>query len=553
MSNDETDFPPILVPQILFRSEMLINRDNQPVQTVELMRKGQELVCLQESENDVMISSARLEAGEYTSLSPDKNRLIAEIDGYPLLVEKSSQDDQIITISMLPIVYLADDKMEASINFYPPGSGFFELTAESLSEILISNKITFGHSPEQLSTVLDSCRKSGEYPVNMIVARGLLPSDGKDSFLRFAFDTGPLPGTLMQNGKIDFRERKMFTGITEGQAIATLVPPTEGSPGIQVTGDKIPRILGKKISLSISDGVTLDQKTGVISANYDGTLSSVTNTSIKVCARQSISGNIDYNTGNIDSHGAVEISGSVRPEFKVTTHGDLLIHGNVHNATIKCGGNLVVKGGITGKQCSVTVGGDADFNFIEHGRLRVTGKVIIRKQAYYSTIMADGEIHGHDSSQIIAGILVSAASITIGNIGSLRSPQTLLAAGVAPGRYLRHLKMSAKFRELEQERLLMLQRYGLIRQIKKRKSMEDKIFTLYQSMESLNLIPGTPPGIINDIVCQHFLKRISIIAHSTIFQDTELQIGNASTIIKKNYKEIRFFLDRNNTFITNSL
>lgn len=554
MRNDEEKATQDMVVEVLFRTETLIDNDNHPFQTIELIRKGSDIARLKEPETtESHPVFSRLNAGENTSLSPDKNRLIAEVDGYPLLSEKTDKDRKIITISILPIVSLEDDKMEASINFYPSVPSFPELTAEFLSELLIANKIISGHSPEQLNTLLESCRENGQFPVSMVAAKGILPLDGKDSFLRFAFDTGPIPGKIMQNGKIDFRERNMFIGIDKDQTIATLVSPINGTPGITVTGKKIPQIPGKKISLSISDGVTLDAETGLITANCDGVLSSLTETSIKVSAKQSISGNIDYNTGNIESHGAVEISGSVLPGFKVTTRGDLLIHGNVNDATIKCGGNLIIKGGIIGKQCSINVDGDADFNFMEYGRLRVTGKVIIRKQAYYSKIMADGEIQGHENSKIIAGILMSAASINVGTIGSSRSPQTLLAAGIAPGRYLRHLKMRSQFRELEQERLSLLQRYGLVRNIKKRKLLEDKIIDLYHNMENLNLIPGTPPGTVNDIICRHFLKKISIIVQGTIFQETELQIGNTSTIMKKNHKNISFSLGKDNIFIPKKL
>ena len=553
MSNDEEKSTSPLIAEILFRTETLLNKKSPPAQVIELMRKGVQLVRLQEPEKkNPPLLFTRLKAGEHTSLSSDKKTLIAEIDGYPQLSREKDKNGEIITITMIPIISLENDKMEAVVNLYPPVSSFPELATETLSEILAANKITFGYSLAQLNNLLKSCREKNN-PVSEVAARGLLPLDGKNSFLRFAFDTGPIPGKLMQNGKIDFRERKMFMAINKNQVIATLVAPTEGTPGTTVTDEHIPQIPGKKISLSISDGVSLDETTGLIRASCDGTLSSVTDTSIKVCARQSISGDIDYNTGNVESHGAIEISGSVRPGFKVTSRGDLLIHGNINDALIECGGNLVVKGGITGKQCSINVKGDADFSFMEHGRLRVTGKVIIRKQAYYSKIMADGEIHGHENSQIVAGVLISAESISTGNAGAAHSAPTLIAAGVAPGRYLRHLKMRSQLRELEHKRLLFLQRYGVDRKIKKQKSIEEKIIALYQNMESLNLIPGTSPGTVNDIICRHYLSRISITVQGTIFQETELQIGNTATLMKKKRKAIRFSLNRENIFIKTNL
>lgn len=555
MSDGKAEPSPTLIAETLFHTEILIGKDNLPLKIVELIRKGTLLAQLKEPEkNSFPPVSAKLEAGEQTSLSPNKDTVIAEVDGYPQLVRKTGEGCETITISMLPMVSLADDKMEARINLYPPGSDFPQVTSEIISEILIANEVIFGHSPEQINALIDSCGDEDTYPVSKIIAKGLMPLNGKDGFLRFAFDTGPIPGKLMQSGRIDFRERNMFVGIGKGTTIATMISPTSGTAGMTVTGRKISQVPGKKISLSISDGVSLDEETGLITANIAGTLSSVTDTTIKVCEMQSISGDINYNTGNIESHGSLEISGSVNPGFKVSCSGDLLVNGNIRDATIKCGGNLVVKGGITGKRCSVNVKGDADFKFMEYGRLRATGKVIIRKQAYYAKIMADGEIHCHENSQVVAGVLMSAESISLGNAGSARSAQTLIAAGVAPGRYIRHLKMCSQFRELEKKRLLSIQRYGLERKIRKRKLLEEKILSLYQSMEDLNLIPGSSPSTAaNDITCRHYLKRIAITVWKTIFQDTELQIGNTATIMKKNRKKTSFSLNRDNIFINKKL
>lgn len=545
--------PPLLIADILFHTETVTGKDNSSFQTMELVRTDQPLVRLiPPPAGNPSPRPSELVTGKHTLLSDDKSSLLAEVDGYPLLSKKTNKGIDLIMISLVPIVSISEDKMEATVNLYPPVSNCPELTGEILFDVLTHNGIRFGMTPEYLNELLTRCKEERSLLMNETIARGLLPLNGKDSFLRFEIEVGPLPGKLLGNGKIDFRERKMFVGVTKGQTIATRIPPTDGTPGLNVLGDEVPQLPGRSLPVTVSDDAEYDEESGVIRAIRSGILSLVNENSIKVCAKQVISGNIDYNTGNIESQDAVEISGTILPGFKVVTHGDLLLGGNARSAIIKCQGNLVVKGGILGEQCQVKVEGDADFGFMEQGHLRVKGKVIIRKQAYYSTIMADGEIHCKESSQIMAGFLMSGASLNLGNVGSANSPPALLAAGIAPGRYLRYLKMRSQLRDMEQERLLFLQRHGLKQNIRQRESLEESIYSLHQDMTKLNVIPGTGANTAESGT--EYLKTITITVQGTIFSGTELQIGNATKTIERDLRAIRFSLNTNSgNFIEKSL
>jgi uncharacterized protein len=553
VATGKTESIPLLIPTFLFQTETVTDKERHSFQTTELVRKDQPLVQLiQPPAGKPPPRPSELVTGDHTRLSDDKVSLLAEVDGYPLLSQKTSKGIDLVMISLLPLVSISEDKMQASICLYPPVSNGPELTGNLLFDILTCNDVRFGMTREYLNELLTRCKKERSILKDEVIARGLLPLDGKDSFLRFTIEVGPLPGKVLGNGKIDFRERKMFVGVTKGQTIATRVPPTDGTPGINVLGGEIPQTPGQSLTVTVSDDAEFNEESGIIRATHSGILSLVNENSIKVCSKQVISGNIDYSTGNIESQDAVEISGTIIPGFKVSTHGDLLIGGNARSATIKCQGSLVIKGGILGEQCRVTVEGDADLSFMEQGHLRVKGKVIIRKQAYYARIMADGEIHCEENSQIMAGFLMSASSLNLGNVGSANSPPALLAAGIAPGRYLRYLKMRSQFRDIEQERLTFLQRYGLEQKIEERKSLEESIDTLYQDMTRLNLIPGTNANTADSGA--NYLRKITITVQGTIFSGTELQIGNATTTIENTLSNVRFLLDTNsNTFITTNL
>ncbi len=545
----------LLLPKILFQTEPVTDKDKVSFQTIELVRKDQALVQLLQPQSTAATPQKPTElfTGKHTRISDDKRSLLSEIDGYPLLSIKTGKEIDLVMISMIPLISISDDKMSATANLYPPVHNCQELNSELLLEILEDSGIRTGiSSTKHIDTLLQRCKENHTLFKDEIIARGLLPLDGKDSFLRFEIEVGPLPGKIMGNGKIDFRERKMFVGVAKGQTIATQVPPTDGTPGMNVLGSEVPQIPGRNLPVTVSDDAEYNEESGIVSAVHSGILSLVNENSIKVCAKQVIPGNVDYNTGNVESQDAVEIGGTILPGFKVKTHGDLLLNGNARSAIIKCKGNLVVKGGLLGKKCRAKVSGDADFSFMEQGRLRVKGKVIIRKQAYHARIMATGEIHCIDNSQIMAGLIMSASSLNLGNVGSANSPPALLAAGIAPGRYLRYLKMRSQLFEIEQERLTFLQRHGMKQKTKQRKSLEKAVEALHTDMKRLNLIPTTNANSADNGA--EYLRTITISIQGKIFSETELQIGNATTITKHDLENVRFSLDTHtNTFIETSL
>jgi len=542
-----------LCPDILFRTGIISNdkEESPSFESAELVRKDQCLVNLVKKTTASPRKNTLLE-GPHTVLSADNTSLAATVDGYPFLSRQRGADTETLSVSLIPLLSIAEDKMEAAITLYPSVPGGHNLTGERLFEILRDNGIQVGLDSKYLQELVHRCDHEQAVLSAQTVARGILPLDGRDSFLRFDIEIGPFPGKILGNGKIDFRERKMFVGVKEGQVIATKIPATAGTPGINVLGAEIPQQAGKDIPVTVSEDAEYDEANGVIRALRSGILSLVNENSIKVCAKQIISGDIDFSTGNIESKDAVEISGSVLSGFEVHTLGDLLINGSVRSASIHCQGNLIIKEGIIGKDSKIQVRGDADFLFMELGHLRSGGRVIIRKQAYYSEIMADGDIHGHEDSQIMAGLLLSGGSISLGSVGSSNAPPTLLGAGIEPERYVRYIQLHSQLHTLEKELQLWLQRHGQQTKGPHRQALQESIRTMNYNLHKLNLAPGT--SLDEPEIGLKYLRGISIIVHNTIFAGTHLQIGKACKTVEQDLKAIRFLLSNDgNTLIATDL
>lgn len=164
---------------------------------------------------------------------------------------ESKQSNRLLSVqvNMIPMVHVSTDKMQALLTLYPPLSDKPALQQEGLETILREEGINFGIDQAILT---ENVKKLAtlKSPLNSIpIARGMLPIDGKDAYLRLELEIGPIPGKILRDGTIDFRERKIFTGVDENQVIAVRVPETIGTPGINVFGESIPQQPGKDITV----------------------------------------------------------------------------------------------------------------------------------------------------------------------------------------------------------------------------------------------------------------------------------------------------------------
>ena len=263
---------------------------------------------------------------------------------------------------------------------------------------------------------------------------------------------------------------------------------------------------------------------------------------IKVSSKQTVPGDVDFSTGNIYSKNAIEISGSVQPDFVIAVRGDVLIGGDVQSATISSHGNLVVKGGIVGAASNINIRGDADINFIENGTLHAGGNVVIRKSAYYSTIIAGGNITGDPKTKILGGVLVCGGSLITGDIGSGSASPSDISVGTDVKRYQHYQELHRKVIELEEETARWLQRYGAeAERSAKMIDWERELAKARAELLLLNLIPGSPAH--SSSADFTFDDDAEIIVHGWIFAGTRLRIGNCSRTVAINQDKRKYSMD----------
>ena len=535
---------------IRFLSEIVTLQEGETTrdcEIVQLVRPGQLLVSLTKDESGSLKKKKtieiRLVAAGNCEVSASGKSLLATVAGYPQLELLEEEYRQTVTAFVTPLVTVAEDGMKAGLNLHPPVTGAPELLVEDLLFFLQEAGVVHGINRNLLQKGLEKVAKDRQPVTDLIVAHAMQPIPGLDAHLRLELELGAVPGKIRGDGSIDFRERRMFVSVEEGQLIATKIKETKGVPGKTVLGREIPQKEGRDITVRVSEDALYNEESRTVRATKAGVVSIVKDATIKVSAKQMLAGDVDFNTGNIYSKNAVEIEGSVRQGFVVSGRGDVLIGGEVQSATISSHGNLVVRGGILGAASNLNIRGDVDLNFIENGTVHAGGNIAIKNSSYYSTLIADGDIGGDGKTKIVGGVLVCSGSVSAGDIGSQNADPASVTVGADLKRYQQYQELHRKVIELETQTALWLQRHGPEAENSAKVMAWKKELTKARSeLHNLNLIPGSPV----DSMAEDFTidDEAEIIVHGQIFQGTKLRIGNVTRTLALNQSRKRFKIDK---------
>ena len=506
----------------------------------ELVRQSHTLVSVAPGDSN---SPLDLVAGDNCFLSDNNLSIIAEVSGYPTLSKSTQRNETVVRVDITPVITIAEDKMLATLTLHPHINGTPEVLLTDILSICSEHEISSGVDELLMRETIEQVKQLGQPRIDIPIARGLLPVAGSDAYLRFAVEIGPLPGKILQDGSIDWRERKMFIGIDKNEIIATKVPLTQGTSGTDIHSLPILQKPGKDIKVKVAGDVEYNEESRQIVATCSGVLSIVNGTDVKVSAKQTIDGDVDFSVGNIESNDGLEIKGDIKPGFTVSCKGDLSIGGNIQNATIHARGNSKIESGLMGENSRLISDGDLEISFVERGNLASGGNIIISKGAYYAQVNSKKKILCHPDSKVVGGTFCSGQDFIGGVVGSDNATPAILVAGVDPERFKQRGKLRASIKDQKDELENLIQRNGqeyIETAVYKKK--ETALQKRTSNFKKLNMIPDTPLYSRHDPTCNYSSTTISI--QGKIFSGTKIRIGNISTTITEDASSIRFYINR---------
>lgn len=258
------------------------------------------------------------------------------------------------------------------------------------------------------------------------VAKGKAPIAGKDAIITM-FEIKKSEPVLYQDGSVNHYELNLINRVDEGAWLGERIEPTEGIPGMNVFGEEVEAPKGQQEKLKY-DRNTVDAKYDEdkgITTLYAKRMGAVVymQDNISVSNYIEISGDVSFNTGNVDFDGYVDVKNTVEDNFSVRALNDIQILGAMGVGGVELieskEGSIYIRGGIAGKnKAKIICKGDLYTKFAADCTIECEGIVNIGYYTMNCNIIAKEVILESTSSKIIGGQIEAMVKVEVGELGS---------------------------------------------------------------------------------------------------------------------------------------
>ncbi|MFC1824181.1 flagellar assembly protein A [Thermodesulfobacteriota bacterium] len=353
---------------------------------------------------------------------------------------------------------VTDDKMEVYLSVQPPSESGKLITREIVDKMLADAGVVYGVEHGAIEEALAKAVSEDKPIHDVLIAEGKKSIRGEDARIEFEVLPYPSAGAVdTKTGNIDFKERGTVQNVKPGDILATKVPRTPGTDGMNVFGDIVPAESGIDKDLIPVSNVAVSEDGLTYAAEIEGVFSLTQEVKIGVFQIYEVEGDVDYTTGNLSVDGALLIKGWIRSGFDVHSKSELRVGGGIESANVHTNGNLYVQGGILGSdENDVHAGCDIMVRFIENARVHAEGNIIVRDQIMRSNVSAKGKILVTEGKGRIRGSSLEASKgIEANELGSEAAVKTLVSAGANPEQRKRMSDVKKKLGELKRNRAKM--------------------------------------------------------------------------------------------------
>ncbi len=258
-----------------------------------------------------------------------------------------------------------------------------------------------------------------------VAARATLPVPGRDGSLELCFLPGLLPGQRIAHDAIDYRERSFLHPAAEGERIAIVHAAVAGTPGRDCLGRAIAAPPVRELTLRAGAGVRRDAD-GTITSVRDGCVT-WTRDAIDVVPLFVLKGDVNLRTGNLRTHGSLQVAGDVTEGFAVEVENDVDVQGGTFGGAITAGGNVrIALGAQQGSR--VDAGGDIRCRHATASTLSAAGAVVALDELVRCDVTADRIEVAQGRGHVLGGTLRARTTIEAIQAGAESGTPTLLSA-----------------------------------------------------------------------------------------------------------------------------
>ena len=253
------------------------------------------------------------------------------------------------------VVRVAEDRMSAAINVVSTAEKRRRYTIGELNQAIRAKKIVHGIDSAALVRMV----AKQQFNRDVVFARGTPSVNGED-------------GEIIH--LINFPEGKRSVPIKKGAEICRIVPPTAGTPGMDVYGHALHCIPGHPITVPLGENTAYNRRENFLYAKESGSVSKENGVYV-VCDELILNENITQAHGKIEFSGNIVINGNVGENTIIISEKNIPITGKVNGGSVTAKGNLTIelpvkdsvltteKGNMTFSSCTncvISCGGDME-------------------------------------------------------------------------------------------------------------------------------------------------------------------------------------------------
>jgi uncharacterized protein len=441
------------------------------------------------------------------------------------------------------------NKMRATAAYSPAQGEGKRLSSKEVIDSLKELGVTAGIIHETILKIYDS-----EKPMHsIVVADGIPPKVGEKARLEMYVNLERTSKAAEKDdGSVDFRDLGEIYSATEGQKLYRKIPPTVGEPGSNIMGEEIEGLLGRDLKIVLGPGTKLEEDDpNLVVASHDGEVL-LKNGILQISEVHNIPGDVDYSTGNVKFKGTVKIGGTVVSGFEVIAEGTVEIVGNVEDAKIVSGCDVVIHGGFAGSGEGVVVAHrDVNVKFIENQHVEAKRDIIVNGEAFHATLQSGRSIVAKGKKgAIVGGVCEVKTSFETDYLGSVACPPTVVKLGVDP-KLIEKLKFNESDTAASEESLEKIEKSVLFLYRQKIDAPGGKLPPEKQALlEKLEVAKKALPeklqklkeGRIKLLKEQRELDKVFAIANTAVFPKVQVYIGNQFITVDDNLGPSRFQL-----------
>ncbi|MCL1822766.1 MAG: FapA family protein [Oscillospiraceae bacterium] len=436
------------------------------------------------------------------------------------------------------VIDVSDDKLTAYLHITEEKFDGNPVTYKDITSTVESHGINYKPDLDKAKELIE--HKS--FNKKIYLSRGFSAVNGEDGTIEYFFETS---STLVpkkgEHGNVDFKDLGLVRNITEGELIAKITMPTEGTPGMDVYGQEIPPAPGKEPKFIVGQGTELFNHGTEIKAVRDGNLVwgkggfTVEETLV-------IKESVDVSTGNIDFIGNVLIKGNVAENFMVKSKKNVSVNGSVTNATIIADGDINI--GLGSVNSNIVAQGNVKLGFCESSKVECQGD-------FYSKSVIAGEVYcggsfnaTQDRGVVFGGKHTALAGFNANIIGTESYTKTQVTLGNSAVLTEERLELSNKIKDLDERTRKLLQVAEVLQEHKKnfgslsadREAMLTTAirsrFTFQREVKQLN-------ERIKEIDKElEFVGEQFVVVHKNLWPGVTVRIGTELLIVDRNMQKV---------------